>query len=93
MKTAQTIANDILSSNLTNDDIRVLQNALREAWDINTRKAKYAFRVKDRVQFTNSRTGRLVIGEVTKLAIKNVQVRSTEGVNWTVSPNLLSKAV
>lgn len=91
MKTASQIANDILSSNLSNEDLRVLQEAMREAWDLNTRKAKFQFRVGDKVQFHNSRNGMLVKGTVTKIAIKNIQMKADTGGNWNVSPTLLQK--
>lgn len=90
MKTASQIAQDILSSNLSTDDLRVLNEAIKEAWDANARRAKFKFRVGDKVKWVG-RAGAQT-GVVTKIAIKNIQVKADNGVNWNVSATMLQAA-
>jgi len=46
------------------------------------------FSIGDRVEFNRSKTGSLVVGEVTKVNVKTIKVKTGEG-NWSVSPTLL----
>tara|TARA_Y100000034_G_scaffold110158_1_gene142076 strand:- start:816 stop:1091 length:276 start_codon:yes stop_codon:yes gene_type:complete len=52
-------------------------------------KKKNGFTVGDRVKFRSRRDNSWVCGEVSKLMIKNIGVRTDDGLNWRVAPAFL----
>lgn len=97
MKTAAEISAAIIAGKFTNEDF----NTMIEAFNFARRKAstvvKNSFRVGQKVEFKNSRTGVMVRGTVKKIGPKNVFVTETRvdggfPLEWRVSPGLL-KAV
>lgn len=78
----------IISGNLTNDELNSIAQAIKYARGQLARNIKVSLRVGDNVNFTSTRTGRNTTGVVTKVAIKYVTVRSTDGL-WKVPANML----
>ena len=79
----------------TNEDLDTLIRAINHKRTALAMKVKAQFRANERVEFTDSRTGLTVQGIVVKVMPKNIRVLQTNGrtVQWTVSPQLLRKAV
>ena len=59
---------------------------------IENQSVKAAFSVGDQVWFTASRTGKVVEGKVIKIMRKNIQLQTAKGMQWRVTPSLLTKA-
>lgn len=93
--TALEIARLIASDIHTNEDLNTLIRAINHKRTDLTMKVKAQFRANEKVEFTDRRTGLTVQGIVVKVMPKNVRVLQTNGrtVQWTVSPQLLRKAV
>lgn len=79
----------ILQSNFTNDQLTSIIDAIKFARARLTDMNKRTLRVGQRVSFTSSRTGTLMSGDVVKIAIKFVTVRTIAGL-WRVPANMLS---
>lgn len=79
----------IISGNLTNDELNSIAQAIKYARGQLAQNIKVSLRVGDNVNFTSTRTGRNTTGVVTKVAIKYVTVRSTDGL-WKVPANMLT---
>ena len=79
----------ILQGNFTNDQLSLIIDAVKFARARLTDMNKRSLRVGQRVSFTSSRTGTLMSGEVVKIAIKFVTVRTAAGL-WRVPANMLS---
>ena len=79
----------ILQSNFTNDQLTSIVDAVKFARARLTDMNKRSLRVGQRVSFTSSRTGTLMSGDVVKIAIKFVTVRTIAGL-WRVPANMLS---
>ena len=56
-----------------------------------TRAVKNSIKPGQMVKFTSSKTGRTMVGDVTKIAIKYVTVRTPAGM-WRVPANMLEVA-
>jgi hypothetical protein len=54
-----------------------------------SKRVKAGLRVGDRVSFTSSKTGMKTVGDVTKIAIKYVTVKTTTGL-WRCPANMLT---
>jgi hypothetical protein len=54
-----------------------------------SKRVKAGLRVGDRVSFTSSKTGIKTVGDVTKIAIKYVTVKTTTGL-WRCPANMLT---
>jgi ribosomal protein L35AE/L33A len=91
MKSVMEINKAILSGNLSADELRSINRALKAAYAMVQSRAKVAFYVGESVRFT-TRSGELVTGKVTKINQKTIQVRTDTGMQWKVSPSLLKKA-
>lgn len=72
------------------DEMREAQNALNVRFRELQRRAAISFRVGDSVKF-QSRTGKTISGNVTKVNQKTVSVRTADS-NWKVSASLLQRA-
>jgi len=79
----------IFSTELTNDELTSIIEAVKYKRSQLAQQIKYSIRVGDNVEFTSSKTGRLTRGFVTKVAIKYVTVNTGMGL-WKVPANMLS---
>ena len=86
-----TITREIVSGNLTNDELNKIGDAIRFARKRLTERSKAELAVGDAVTFDSTKQGRVVRGTVLKIAIKYVTVRETSGGLWKVPANMLSK--
>jgi hypothetical protein len=78
----------ILSGNFTNDQLISIGDAIKFARGQLAQKNKYTLTVGTKVQFTSTRTGHTVMGNVEKINRKFIIVRS--GItNWRVPANML----
>jgi len=81
----------ILSGNFTNDQLISIGDAIKFARGQIAQKNKYTLTVGTKVQFTSTRTGQTVMGNVEKVNRKFIIVRS--GItNWRVPANMLQAA-
>lgn len=74
----------------TTDDIRKISAALREAHGRVIAGASLGFSKGDKVTFAG-KFGRPVEGTVTKVNMKSLSVKATDGVNWKVGPTLATR--
>ena len=79
----------ILQSGFTNDELTSIIDAVKFARARLMEKNKRSLRFGDEVSFTSSKTGRVIEGNVTKIAIKFVTVCTTTGM-WRVPANMLT---
>ena len=79
----------IFSTELTNDELTSIIEAVKWNRSRLTERTKAQLRVGDNVEFTSSKTGRLTRGFVTKVAIKYVTVNTGMGL-WRVPANMLA---
>ena len=78
----------IMFSNLTNDELSTVIDAVKFArMQLNKQKAR-AFGVGDRVKFTSNRNGLTYVGDVQKVKIKFVLVKTPGGL-FNVPANML----
>ena len=70
------ITQAIMFDGLTNDQLDQLSTAIRYARSQLTQQNRRALRVGDTVKFTSSRDGVTYKGDVTKIAIKYITVRT-----------------
>lgn len=89
--TIQEINTSIMFSGLSNDQLDSVLAAVKYARAQLGKQKIRSFRVGDSVKFTNSRTGRVEIGKVLKVAIKYVSV-DTGMSRWKVPANMLDAA-
>jgi hypothetical protein len=80
----------ILYGNFTNTELNSIIDAVKYARSRITEQAKRNLRIGDQVSFTSSKTGRVMQGKVTKVAIKYVTVSTLQGM-WKVPANMLTK--
>ena len=78
----------ILSGNFTNDQLISIGDAIKFARGQIAQKNKYTLTVGTKVQFTSTRTGQTVMGNVEKINRKFIIVRSGM-TNWRVPANML----
>lgn len=86
----QQINTAIIAGNFTNDQLTSMIDAVKYARSRLVRKVKQGLTAGDNVNFTSTRTGRNITGQVTKVAIKYVTVRTVDGL-WKVPANMLTK--
>jgi len=79
----------IFSTELTNDELTSIIEAVKYKRSQLAQQIKYSIRRGDNVEFTSSKTGRLTRGFVTKVAIKYVTVNTGMGL-WRVPANMLA---
>ena len=81
----------ILQGNFTNDQLSSMIDAVKWARHQLTRNVKNSIKPGQMVKFTSSKTGKTMVGDVTKIAIKYVTVRTPAGM-WRVPANMLEAA-
>jgi hypothetical protein len=86
--TIQEITKAIMHGNLTNDDLNSVIEAVKWNRSQLARNVKRSLMLGDNVNFNSVKLGRNVTGVVTKIAIKYVTVRTTNGL-WKVPANML----
>ena len=86
------LCHKIRFSNLTNDELNMLGNAIRYRRSRLTEEKKDLLFPGLKVKFTNSRNGRVYTGVVEKINRKFVIVR-TPTQTWRVPANMLENAV
>ena len=80
----------IMFSDLTNDELMSVIDAVKWKRATIARLTKASLRIGDNVNFTSSKTGMNITGVVTKIAIKFVTVKTIQGA-WRVPANMLTK--
>jgi hypothetical protein len=79
----------IISGNLTNDELTTVIDAVRYARAQLGKRSIRALSIGDNVNFNSTKLGRNVTGVVTKIAIKDVTVKTVAGL-WKVPANMLT---
>jgi hypothetical protein len=76
-------------SYMDNDDINKLVRAVQVRRDhLHFQKTKN-FNIGDRVEFTSSKTGRVLTGSVSKVKIKYILVETDNGQRWNIPGGML----
>lgn len=78
----------IMFNSWTDLELRSMIDAIKFARASLAKQVKRSMMVGDRVEFTNSKTGRVMQGSITKIAIKYITV-NTGGSLWRVPANML----
>lgn len=91
MATIQDINSTIIAGNFTNDQLDSIVMAVKFARNQIATKNKFTFVKGTKVKFVSSRTGKVIIGEVTDVKRKYIHVRSAM-TNWRVPANMLEAA-
>jgi small-conductance mechanosensitive channel len=86
----QAINTALITGSFTNDELSSVIDAVKFARARLSQTTKGSLRVGDSVEFTSSKTHRVVQGIVTKIAIKYVTVKTVQGL-WRVPANMLTK--
>ena len=81
----------ILEGGFTNNELTSIIDAVKFARARLTEQSKRSLTIGDNVKFTSSKTGRTMVGTVTKIAIKYVTVSVPGWGSWKVPANMLSK--
>ena len=79
----------IMLQSWTNTELSSMIDAVKWARERLSKQIKRSISVGDNVEFTSNKTGRLMRGHVTKVAIKYVTVNTGLGL-WKVPANMLS---
>ena len=90
MRTVQEINQAIMFSDLSNTELSSIIDAVKWKRATLAKMTKASLMLGDNVQFTSSKTGQVMTGFVTKIAIKYVTVRTLGGL-WRVPANMLTK--
>jgi hypothetical protein len=85
----QSVNSAIIQGHFTNDELSSIIDAVKFAKARLTDANKRSLRIGQRVAFTSSRTGQQIAGDVVKIAIKFVTVRTSAGL-WRVPANMLT---
>ena len=91
MKTIQEINSAIMFGVWTNTELSSMIDAVKWNRAQLSRNVKNSIKPGQMVKFTSSKTGRTMVGDVTKIAIKYVTVRTPAGM-WRVPANMLEAA-
>jgi hypothetical protein len=84
----QSINSEIVAGNFTNEQLSSIIDAVKYARGQLAKRNKASLILGDSVEFTNSRTGRVMRGHVKKIAIKYVTVDTSAGA-WRVPASML----
>jgi hypothetical protein len=84
----QSINSEIVAGNFTNEQLSSIIDAVKYARGQLAKRNKASMMLGDNVEFTNSRTGRVMRGHVKKIAIKYVTVDTGAGA-WRVPASML----
>ena len=91
MKTIQEVNSAIMFGTWTNVELSSMIDAVKWNRAQLTKEVKNSIKPGQMVKFTSSKTGRKMVGDVTKIAIKYVTVRTPAGM-WRVPANMLEAA-
>jgi hypothetical protein len=91
MKTIQEVNQAIMFNTWTNVELASMIDAVKWSRARLTKDVKNSIKPGQMVKFTSSRTGKVMVGDVTKIAIKFVTVRTTSGL-WKVPASMLEAA-
>ena len=91
MKTIQEINSAIMLQTWTNTELSSMIDAVKWNRSQLTRSVKNSIKPGQMVKFTSSKTGQTMVGDVTKIAVKYVTVRTPAGM-WRVPANMLEAA-
>ncbi len=75
----ESIQSAIISSNLSNDDLNVLAEALKYKRSLVGREVARTLAIGSQVQFTDSRNGKVYTGTLASIKIKNAVVSTPAG--------------
>ena len=89
MLTIQEVNSAIMLQPWTNVELSSMIDAVKWNRDHLAKQIKRSIRTGDNVEFTSSKTGRLMRGFVTKVAIKYVTINTGMGL-WKVPANMLT---
>jgi hypothetical protein len=84
----QSINSEIIAGNFSNEQLSSIIDAVKYARGQLAKRNKASMTLGDSVEFTNSRTGRVMRGHVKKIAIKYVTVDTGAGA-WRVPASML----
>jgi hypothetical protein len=91
MKTIQEVNTAIMFGTWTNTELSSMIDAVKWARAQLTRDVKNTIKPGMMVKFTSTKSGKTLVGDVTKIAIKYVTVRTPTGL-WRVPANMLEAA-
>ena len=91
MKTIQEVNSAIMFGTWTNVELSSMIDAVKWNRAQLTKEVKNSIKPGQMVKFTSSKTGQTMVGDVTKIAIKYVTVRTPAGM-WRVPANMLEAA-
>jgi hypothetical protein len=89
---AKSIATAIITNNYSNDELNSIVEAIKFARSTLQKQKKFQFKIGDTVKFYNGRTGQTVCGDVAKIGIKNIKVKSGTTM-WRVPAEMLDPAI
>ena len=90
MRTIQEVNQAIMFGDWTNTELSSIIDAVKWRKATLAKLTKASLAVGDNVNFTSSKTGMKVVGDITKIAIKYVTVKTVSGL-WRVPANMLTK--
>ena len=90
MLTIQQVNSAIMLQTWTNTELSSMIDAVKWNRDHLAKQIKRSITTGDNVEFTSSKTGRLMRGFVTKVAIKYVTVSVPGWGSWKVPANMLT---
>jgi len=90
MLTIQEVNRAIMLQSWTNTELSSMIDAVKWNRDQLSKRIKRSITVGDNVEFTSNKTGRLMRGSVTKVAIKYVTVSVPGWGSWKVPANMLT---
>ena len=91
MKTIQEVNSAIMFGTWTNTELASMIDAVKWARAQLTKDVKNSIKPGQMVKFTSTKSGKVMVGDVTKIAIKYVTVRTPAGM-WRVPANMLEAA-
>ena len=91
MTAIQDVNSAIMFGNFTNEQLNSIAQAIKYRRAQVTKEKVRSFWNGDNVKFVHPKTGRVHIGVVTKVKIKNVSVRENN-TTWNVPANMLEAA-
>lgn len=90
--TIQEVNTSIMFGEFTNDQLTAIIQAVKYRRTQITKQNARTLRAGDTVKFVNPRTGRVHVGIVKRIKIKNVTVQENGITNWNVPANMLEAA-
>jgi len=90
MPTISEINHEIMQGSFTNDQLNAIALAIRYRRSQLTREVKVTIRVGDTVKFYHPKLGQDLQGPVTRVKIKNILVKTQQGL-YNVPANLLER--